>query len=97
MNDTRTPIATLLREARLAADLSQQRLSKLTGVDQTKISAAETDRLPPYPAMLDAYIDALALDRDEVYSAAGRVPPEIVTALAADLPLVRRIRKELGL
>ena len=99
MTDTTTPtVGTMLREARHQAGLSQRQLSIQTGIDTGRISAWENDRDPaPWPAALDTLIDFFSLDRDALYHAAGRVPPEITAALAHDLPLVREIRDRLGL
>lgn len=95
---TATPtLGTMLREARHAAGLSQVDLSERTRIDQAHISRLENDKMPLYPALLDALIDALALDRDLTYHAARRLPGELRDALALDLPLMREVRDRLGL
>lgn len=89
-------IGAMVHAARTSAGLSFRQLSKLAGVPQVKIHEIEKHNMA-YPALLDRLIPALGLDRDAAYAAAGRVPPELAAGLAADLPLMRRVRKELDL
>lgn len=92
----RLTIGPMLAAARERAGLSQRQLAASTGVAPSAIGTAESQSVV-YPAILDRLIPALDLDRDEAYHAAGRIAPEILDALTADLPTVRRLRRELGL
>ena len=97
MVDTTTlTIGDMIREARARRGLSTYEVAHLAGTQQQNVTAAE-NRNKVWPALLDRLIPVLELDRDAAYHASGRVPAEIMTGLAADLPLMREVRERLGL
>lgn len=94
-----TALGQYVRDARLAAGLSQAALAELAGATQAQVSVLETrrDLTAIWPALLDRIGDALDLDRDQLYALANRIPSELLDALTGDVDALRRTRKELGL
>jgi len=52
-------VATMIREARERAGLTQARLAELLGVQQSHVSRWETGAVQPRAAMLERVLDAL--------------------------------------
>lgn len=88
----------MVREARLARGMTQRQLAELAGLHQNQVNGIENAHLPKYyPKLLNAIVDALDLDRDEVFALAGRITPDIEAELAGNVHALKRVRKELAL
>jgi Predicted transcriptional regulators len=65
----------MVREARLARNMTQRQLAELAGLHQNQVNGIENAHLPKYyPKLLNAIVDALDLDRDEVFALPGGSP-----------------------
>jgi transcriptional regulator with XRE-family HTH domain len=79
-----TAFPALLRQLRLQARLSQNRLAHLSGIDPAYVNrmeaATESSPVVPRPSVLARLAVALGLSpaqRDRLYFAAGRCPPTL--------------------
>lgn len=75
----------ILRRARGRAGLSQRRLSRLTGVAESRISDYETGRHQPSAAMLQRLLSATGHDLVAVPRSPSRPDPERNGRILADL------------
>ena len=99
-NEPRTRLGEMVREARTALGLTQAAFADLIGApnkDVIAMTESTRDVSQVYPAMLERLAALDSIDRDELFAAAERVPPEILDALTGDVTALRKVRKELGL
>lgn len=100
-DDAETPVptnlATLIRDTRASRGLTQADLASAASVSQSYIGHLENGRqVPTAPATIQALADALGIDADAIYAAAGRVPDDLARRLASDPDAVRIVRRALG-
>lgn len=81
-----TPLAELLREARIAANLSQQQVAAAIGVAQNSVSAMETAHYSPNPETLDRLTRLFDLDQSDVAVAVFETRREAGVVPSVSLP-----------
>lgn len=82
-----------LRELRRAAGVSQRATAEAASIDFTYLSKIENGHMPPPGATtLRSLAQVLDADEDELFVAAGKVPPDLAAVLASDLAAVRLTR-----
>lgn len=89
-------LATLIRDTRASRGLTQADLASAASVSQSYIGHLENGRqVPTAPATIQALADALGIDADAIYAAAGRVPDDLARRLASDPDAVQIVRQAL--
>lgn len=84
----------MLRDKRRATGISQRRLAELVGVDFSYISKLENGRLPaPAADTVVRMADAIGCPREELLSAAQKLPGEVGAALSANPAAVRFVQE----
>lgn len=86
-----------MRALRESHGLTQPAFAARINAPRSVISGLETGKLPPYPRVIENMADAFALDADEVYAMADRVPEDLVAALAGNLDAIRAARQAIGI
>lgn len=91
-------LATLIRDTRTRRGLTQMDVANVVGVSQPYIGHLENGRqVPTAPATIQALANALGIDADAIYAAAGRVPDDLARRLASDQDAVRIVRQALDM
>lgn len=95
----RHPAGAMIREARIAAGLTQPELAAQAGISASQVSAIESTRTDraTYPAVLDKIAPVLGIDRDDLYAAAGRIPAELTAAMTGNASALKKVRRTLNL
>lgn len=94
----RMDFGTKLKHFRMEAHLSQRELAAAVGMDTAYLSRIETGSLGYAPTVdtINKFITALELPRakaDELFLAAGRIPPDVESALLAAPNLLPKVRR----
>jgi len=93
---TPTPTAhgTMIRTARLAAGIGLRALGRELDISATYLSRIETgdEPHPPTAEVLDRIATRLGIDRDALYCAAKKVPPELAASVTSSVPAMRLAR-----
>lgn len=89
---------TKLKHLRMEAHLSQRELAAAVGMDTAYLSRIETNThaYPPNAETIAKFVRALklhTLKADELYVAAGRVPPDVESALLTYPDLLQKVRQ----
>jgi transcriptional regulator with XRE-family HTH domain len=89
---------TKLKHLRMEAHLSQRALAEAVGMDTAYLSRIETGAhtFAPTVDTIGKFVAALKLHTakaDELYIAAGRIPPDVESALLASPDLLPKVRR----
>lgn len=82
-----------LRECRQKKGLSLREMFERAHFHSTYLSKIENDHMPPGVDVLNAYIRHCGADRDTVYLASDRMPPDILPLVKADPSLLDALRR----
>lgn len=91
-------LGTLIREARHARDLSLQDLARKCRASPSymcRIEGGDRSRMPSL-RLLARISDALGLDRDVVFIAAGRMPDDLSKWILSTPGMLPRLRREMA-
>lgn len=83
-----------LRHERKAKRVSQRALANAVGVDHTYLSKIESEAMPsPSTETIIKIADHLQIDRDCLFIAFDKIPPDILEALKGNAELTRQVRR----
>jgi transcriptional regulator with XRE-family HTH domain len=84
----------MVRDGRKAMGYTQRELAERVEVNFTYVSKIENGRMdfPPSDALIANLAWVLRLDRDSLFVAAGKCPPDLLERLKTDLAFVRAVR-----
>lgn len=93
---TTSAVASLIRDARARRGMTQEDLAGAVSVSPSYIAHLESGRrVPTAGVTITALAEALEIDPDTIYAAAGRVPDDLAQRLASDPEAVRAVRRAL--
>lgn len=89
-----TTFGEMVRNGRKATGDTQRALAERLDINFTYLSKIENGRLdfPPSDDLIGNLAWALHLDRDALFVAAGKCPPDLLDRLKTDLAFVRAVR-----
>lgn len=97
--EPRTELGRLIRAARHQYGMTQAQFAELLETSGPMVRHAETtpDERNVGPSLLARLAALPEVDTDQLYAAAGRIPPDIAEALTGDVSALRKVRKVLHL
>lgn len=85
--------ATELKKKRLVSGISLGKLAAELGITKSMLSRYENCLNPIRIAIIQPWADALNIDADPIYCAAGIVPPDVADKLTTDMQLLSEVRE----
>lgn len=90
----KTRLGEIVRAARESLGMTQREFAHYLGAPKSLISNMESQSEPrTYPAALERIARIPGVDPDELWTAAGRIPPDLEARIAGNLDAVRKVRE----